>query len=255
MLQTIENLKLVSVLQGLSALNRIYTCRPSHAFVFKISGESVYTFSDGTVRLSRGEMLFIPEGETYTVSRTCREASRFVLINFHGETDLCRPMKYRLDDRLDFSHLCARLCKCCVQDTASDRYKTLSLFYEILACVAEGEVPPYRRASTLTSINPAVEYLMDHLFDPGLRVGTLHTFCGLSDTYFRKIFLARFGVSPKKYVLNKRLSQAKAILDSGEYTTIAEAAALAGFDDPLYFSKVFKQCYGVPPTAIQTPRY
>lgn len=248
MLYNIENFELVNVLQGLSAIRRLYTDRPSHAFIFKISGQSVYTFCDSTLTLSQGEMLFIPRGTTYTVARSCPESSRYVLINFLGETALAAPAKVRLDDRVDFSHLCRRLCKCCVQDTPADRFRALALCYEILAVLAEGSRAGYMPATALARIDPAVEYLMDRLFDRELNIGSLHTLCGLSDTYFRKLFIARFGIGPKQYVRNKRLTQAKAILTSGECGTVAEAASLVGFDDPLYFSRVFKQHYGFPPS-------
>ena len=72
--------------------------------------------------------------------------------------------------------------------------------------------------------------------------------CNISDTYFRKIFISVYGVSPKGYVQNKRLVQAKNILDSGEYTHIYEVAHSVGFVDALYFCKLFKNTYGYFPS-------
>ena len=86
------------------------------------------------------------------------------------------------------------------------------------------------------------------MFDPSLRVGELPRLCGVSDTYFRRLFEERFGMPPKKYLLHSRLTQAKAILDSGEYDSIAGVAEAVGFEDGLYFSKAYKAKYGTPPT-------
>ena len=124
----------------------------------------------------------------------------------------------------------------------------MALLYELLSHFADsGHKSTAARSSA--SIRPALKYLEEHIFDPTLRIGSLHTRCDMSDTYFRRIFLSRFGVSPKQYVTDRRLEQARAILDTGEFSTIGEVAGMVGFEDPLYFSKAFRSKYGYPPSA------
>jgi len=122
----------------------------------------------------------------------------------------------------------------------------MALLYEILACFAESDKK--EMISLSTYLEPALEYLEHHIFDSELRIGRLHELCGVSDTYFRRMFLERFGIAPKKYVLERRLAQAKAILDNGEYSSIGEVASLTGFEDALYFSKAFRKKYGHAPS-------
>ncbi len=55
-------------------------------------------------------------------------------------------------------------------------------------------------------------------------------------------------MAPQKYIISKRISDAKAIMDSGEYEKVQEVAAQVGYSDPLYFSKVFKKFYGISPS-------
>jgi len=97
-------------------------------------------------------------------------------------------------------------------------------------------------------LKPALEHLELNIFSPDLIIGELHLLCGVSDTYFRKVFISCFGKSPKKYVQERRLAQAKAVIDNGEYNNIYEVAQQVGFEDPLYFGKVFKNKYGYPPS-------
>ena len=78
----------------------------------------------------------------------------------------------------------------------------------------------------------------------------LHQLCSISHTYFRKIFVSKFGVSPKNYVVTKRLSYAKSIIDSGEFSTVKELSLTVGYKDPLYFGKVSKQHYGALPVSM-----
>ena len=96
-------------------------------------------------------------------------------------------------------------------------------------------------------IAPAVSYLKKHIYDCNLKIETLISLCGISGTYFQNIFQENYGVSPQKYILGKRLSHAKAIMDSGDFDTVSEIAASVGYSDPLYFSRAFKKRYGLSP--------
>lgn len=244
----IEKPELLNVIEGPSALHGSFARRPSHALVFKLSGESVYYFQNKTLRLHRGEMLFVPENEAYTFGKVSPGESRYILINFRAQVKNATAQVYPLDAFLDFDHFCHRLHRVSLLETAADRYRTLSLFYQALECACEAEKTTYLNTATARKLEPAVEQLRERLYDPALKIGQLHTLCGVSDTYFRKLFIARFGVCPKRYVLLRRLRRAKALLDHGEYNSIAQVAVLSGFDDPLYFSKLFRQTYGHPPS-------
>lgn len=96
-------------------------------------------------------------------------------------------------------------------------------------------------------IEPGVECLKQQ---PDLKLDRLHRLCGVSDTYFRKLFSSRFHMSPQEYVTAERLSHARSILESGDFESIKEVSTLVGYRDPLYFSKVFRKFYGFPPSDI-----
>ena len=93
-------------------------------------------------------------------------------------------------------------------------------------------------------------HLKLHLYDSQLKIDKLHRLCGISDTYFRKIFVAQFRMSPQEYVLTKRIAYAKSIIENGDYNTIREVSEAVGYTDPLYFSKAFKKMQGVSPSKI-----
>ena len=247
----IEKPELLNVIEGQSALTGSFTARPSGALIFKKSGESVYRFNDFSLRLGRGEVLYIPQGCRYSYGKTSQEDSRYVLINFHAEVAPKRPEKYRLDGVLDFDDLCQRLGRQSLLDTPQEQYRTLSIFYRVLDGICEAEKIAAGNHGAFQRIAPAVSYLQSHIYDAALRVGQLHEQCGVSDTYFRKLFTLQFGVSPKQYVLELRLRRARDILAQGEYSTISQVAKEVGFDDPLYFSKQFRALYDCPPTAVR----
>lgn len=75
----------------------------------------------------------------------------------------------------------------------------------------------------------------------------------ISKDYFRKLFKKETGKTPLDYITEKRMDQAKRLLDM-KYTSnisIKHIAALVGFDDPYYFSNVFKKHTGKSPSSWQ----
>ena len=61
---------------------------------------------------------------------------------------------------------------------------------------------------------------------------------------FRRI-KALTGLTPNKYIRVIRLQIAREAIESGKYRTISEISYAAGFETPAYFSKLFKEHYGV----------
>ncbi len=68
--------------------------------------------------------------------------------------------------------------------------------------------------------------------------------------YLRKLFKKEMGMSPLEYMTSLRMKSAETLLTAmwtNEYT-ISEIAQMCGFEDPLYFSRVFKKYYGCSPS-------
>ena len=68
--------------------------------------------------------------------------------------------------------------------------------------------------------------------------------------YLRKLFKKEMGVTPLEYMTNLRMRKAEILLSamwSKEYT-VSEIALMCGFEDALYFSRVFKKYYGSSPS-------
>ena len=57
------------------------------------------------------------------------------------------------------------------------------------------------------------------------------------------------GLTPNKYLREIRLHQARQLLVSGDYTTISEVAYAIGFEDPHYFSTLYKNRFGRKPSS------
>ena len=248
MFEKIDNLKLIDIVEGVSVQQGAFVDRFSHAFVYKISGASRYCFDGQTLELRAGELLFIPKGSTYTVKRTSEEESRYVLANFDGEFTKPVPCVCSLEGFADVGLLRTALGRLWLFGGGAERYRCISVFYHVLSFLAKKECVRYDLMRSMEVIRPAVDHLKGHLFDCDLRVGELHRRCGVSDTYFRRIFKANFGVTPQEYVTNKRLAQAAALIGGGDFDSIQQVALSVGYRDPLYFSRVFARTYGSSPS-------
>jgi len=245
MLNNIENLKLISVIKGTSTHNAVHT-NYAHRLILRLEGSLRYDLQDETLILGPGDALFLPNSPKYRGTYASEGPFTYILINFEGNLPDTEARAYPVCGNQELQHLFIQIYRSWSVQTPANRCRCMALLYEILACFAESDKK--EMISLSTYLEPALEYLEHHIFDSELRIGRLHELCGVSDTYFRRMFLERFGIAPKKYVLERRLAQAKAILDNGEYSSIGEVASLTGFEDALYFSKAFRKKYGHAPS-------
>ena len=68
--------------------------------------------------------------------------------------------------------------------------------------------------------------------------------CGLNYYRFIDTFTRHVGISPRQYIINIRMTKAKDLLMNSQYQ-ISEVARLTGYDNPLYFSRLFKKTWGM----------
>lgn len=65
--------------------------------------------------------------------------------------------------------------------------------------------------------------------------------------YLCRLFRQEMNTTPHKYLANLRLETAAAMLRRGDGHSITEISRMCGYNDPLYFSRVFKKRYGLSP--------
>lgn len=250
MLENIENLKVLSVLHRKCKPYGLVESKKVHSFSIRVCGSVQYSFEDKTILVSEGEMIFLPKGSRYEYKKISEEDSIGTVINLDGDFGDTSPSCYSIKDFYDSDYIMYHIADLWKFGSQSQKYQCLSLVYGLLAYVSNLDSLQYQDKKRLNLIEPAVNYLQHHIYDCDLKIDELHQLCGISHTYFRKIFVAKFGTSPKNYVVNKRISYAKSIIDSGEFSTVKELALLVGYKDPLYFGKVFKQHYGNSPVSM-----
>ena len=69
----------------------------------------------------------------------------------------------------------------------------------------------------------------------------------MSTSWFIRNFKLYTGSTPLNYILNIRISNAQSLLENTKYN-ITEIASITGYDNPLYFSRLFKKQTGLSPS-------
>ncbi len=252
MIGNVENPKIVSSFQSQSKPYGKKENRLTHGFVFKIGGSSEYIIGGERIRLSAGEMIFLPQGTSYEYTSQQGTDNLYTSINFRAEIENPEVRVYSMENFYKATFIYQSFSELWRFGSLADRFNCMSVFYELLSYISNLEHADSLERSKLMMIEPAMDYLKKHIYDCSFRVERLHEHCGISDTYFRKIFKMRFGVSPKEYVTGERISHARSIIESGDYSSISDVAEMVGFADPLYFSKAFKRVFGVSPSGISS---
>jgi AraC-like DNA-binding protein len=85
-----------------------------------------------------------------------------------------------------------------------------------------------------------------------LDIGWLSRSLGLGYSRFRTMFKHHTGLSPYQYFLNLKISRAKDLLQQGSYS-VKEISHMLSFDDPYYFSHLFKKKTGTAPSRWKSP--
>ena len=228
--------------------NKIYygDIVPKHELIYKLSGEVVTHFGNNVFRIRAGNVYIIPKcsNANYYIERTVPGDC----IDIFFDTDISLGQSLLL---LDFNennkvlNLFQKVYRLWLTKPDGYYFKCMSAVYEILyEMLSKSE--QYSPKSKYKIIERGIEYIHNNLYG-AIDYHTPSKLCGISYTYFKKLFIEKFGVPPVQYVSNLRLERSKELLLTNKYS-ISEIAELCGYSDVFYFSKAFKKHTGLPPT-------
>lgn len=92
-----------------------------------------------------------------------------------------------------------------------------------------------------------LDYVNENITDQNLCLTTAADYLGTSIYVVSRLFKEATGKGFKEYVTDKRLELARERLETTNMN-VSEIAAVAGFENAVYFSNIFKTKYGLAPT-------
>ena len=96
------------------------------------------------------------------------------------------------------------------------------------------------------AIDKATIYFSEH-YNENISIEGYAKAHHMSTSWFIRNFKQYTGSTPMQYILAKRIYNAEALLKSNQYN-VTEIATIVGYDNPLYFSRLFKKAKGLSPT-------
>lgn len=129
--------------------------------------------------------------------------------------------------------------------TSSDRSSLLPIYGHLISTFLRTRQPTDLRSEVVHDIETNI---LQNFSDPNYDLTAYLHSLPFSSEYLKKLFKQETGITPQQYLRDRRLENAAGILITyfGK-GNISEAAHLSGFNDPLYFSRLFKKRYGVAP--------
>lgn len=92
----------------------------------------------------------------------------------------------------------------------------------------------------------AAQYFNDH-YNSAISIQEYARSRGMSISWFIRNFKGYTGVTPMQYILSIRITNAQVLLESTTYT-VTEIGRIVGYENPLYFSRIFHKQKGFSPS-------
>ena len=104
-------------------------------------------------------------------------------------------------------------------------------------------------ATNVTSVAAIVANTIKKNYNTPIKINDLAHDFNISRNYLYTLFKKTYGVSPQEYLLMRRIEKAKQLLSNNTTDLSVKQISIAvGFENPLYFSRVFRARTGFSPT-------
>jgi signal transduction histidine kinase/DNA-binding response OmpR family regulator/ligand-binding sensor domain-containing protein len=205
--------------------------------------------------------LMMPEMDGLELARRIKQettTSHIPVVVLTAKTDLdtqVEALKRGADDFIT-KPFSSTYLKARVENILQQRKKLQELF---LSTIADYPSSKAGRSYEVTPAEPMVESYDDKLMkslmevmeqnidNADLTVDELVSKIGIGRSVFFKKLKSLTGLAPIEFIREVRVKRAAQLIESGEYT-ISQVTYMVGCNDPRYFSRIFKQRFGVTPS-------
>ena len=105
------------------------------------------------------------------------------------------------------------------------------------------------KSDTFAAVEKITEAIKNHAFDSEINLTEILNKSGYAEDYIRDRFKAFMGMTPNKFLTKTRMERARYLIDIyGNTLSLAQIAERCGYTDYIYFSRKFKERYGMSPT-------
>lgn len=226
--------------------------RKSYMIHHIVKGKGIFKLHEKTYHLSKGDAFLIRPGETVYYEADHENPWSYEWIGMHGakiDSYLQRTsfayhpiIHYSKNDR--FSLIYAKMEHAYSSNASARDLLMNSVLYELLHFLVIHF--PNKRIEkshrTEEYVDQVIHYCLQNL-DKKIKVTDISDYLGLNRSYLTRLFKQQVGSSLKDYILFIKMEEAKKMLKETSLS-IQVIARSVGFDNPLYFSRIFHQKEG-----------
>ncbi len=212
------------------------------ALSFRFKGDTVLKTETENFSLCDNSVNFVPSKIDYT---RISKHDKMIVVHFHSLNYFSKNIETFIPENPEkLAALFKEILNCWLEKPLGYKHIAAALLNRIFA---ELYCQSFKETDRNPKIKNAVEYIKENYKSPDLTVKKIAENSYISEVYLRKLFKAEFGISPQKYISNARIKYAISLIESGYYT-LSEVAEMSGFSDYKYFSSLFHNTVGVPPS-------
>ncbi|SDM83944.1 AraC family transcriptional regulator [Acetanaerobacterium elongatum] len=252
-----ENLGLSVFNTGRQRCTPSYTWGPGvrdHYLIHYVTGGKGTVYIEGkSFKAAAGDAFLITPNKPVSYTADSDEPWEYLWVGFNGndaqslvmlmgftpENPVCHLPDGETAERL-LGDIYASVGSAPFQETRMSGY-----LYLFLAHLIEVFGKPRQSAGGREYIDLALRFI-EYNYSTNIGVDDIATHIGLSRSHLYRLFIKHLGLSPNDFLTEFRISKACALIRSTNLS-IGEIASSVGFDDQLYFSRVFKRHKGVSP--------
>jgi AraC-like DNA-binding protein len=233
---------------------KVPSSRTRHHILFLvIKGSFIYHIANQTIRISKGEGLFMPEGTLRSAEIDSSDSPLMYSAHFRNVSlaDLSSFLDepFRLIQPLSFDYLKQRLSmlnECWIGKMPNYELISRGILLEVLGLV-QRELNGVAHSSSRRNLALRIQqYIVQHFREP-LRLSELAQHVDRSQSYVSTAFKEVTGRTPVEYMHEVRTSAARELLMTTNMT-IGEISESLGYCDQTYFNYMYKKIVGHPPS-------
>ncbi|MEF2782223.1 AraC family transcriptional regulator [Erysipelotrichaceae bacterium HCN-30851] len=219
------------------------------------NGELETTVDGETYRLEEMDLILYAPGQFHTQKTGQSKSCSYLTIMF----DMKIPDSYLLTNRVynahrEIHHALNNFVKVSNNDMLYDSELMICylkemiikiLQYDFLSSSPVASTPMQQRFEN-ELLNEILVFINDSIYEHV----TIEEIClkfSISRSSLQTLFKNNLGVAPKQYISDLKLNKSKLLIKESVYT-ISEIASMLGFTSIHYFSRKFKQQFGITPT-------
>ena len=229
--------------------------RPDYQLIYVASGTAWFTFGEKEEAVTEGHMILMRPGvpqkyvyyavdrpETYWVHFTGNRAAEYLEKAGFAQKDILYTGHFS-----EYGEIFLRMIRelQLMRPECDDLLALLlrQLFVLVRRHVTEGFGKKY---GIQKEMEQAIHYFNEN-YDREIGIEAYAREHHMSTCWFIRSFRDYAHLSPLQYITSVRMLRAKELLETTDYT-INEIGAMVGYDNPLYFSRIFKKQTGVSPS-------